>query len=183
MLAKMLLRHAARVMPAARADWARAMQAEADHVPSGELLFFAVGCVWSSYSERSRDPRSQVAAGRWAIGIGLAVATAITLRLAAILWGEAAATLILVFGLICMGACAAFFVWGLRRLPLVAAASFGFVLAAFLMLGGADGSMEAATGSSRFYQAILIEQAAGWAALLVLARLLLGIERRRCASE
>ena len=50
-LARALLDHAARVMPPARKEWARAMKAEAEHLAPGEQLPFAIGCVRSSYRQ------------------------------------------------------------------------------------------------------------------------------------
>lgn len=53
-----LLAHAVRVMPARRADWARAMTQETANLPETRTaLLWAVGCVTASYGERMRESR------------------------------------------------------------------------------------------------------------------------------
>jgi hypothetical protein len=53
-LALALMAHAARILPPARSEWARAMQHEISHIPRDlDALSWAVGCVLASYVERS----------------------------------------------------------------------------------------------------------------------------------
>lgn len=57
-LASALTRHAARILPASRSDWAQAMRTELDHIESDlEALRWAIGCVLAGYVERSRVMR------------------------------------------------------------------------------------------------------------------------------
>lgn len=52
-LAQRLIDHAVSVMPEQRRDWAEAMRAEFDALPTDrEALAWATGCVWVSYCER-----------------------------------------------------------------------------------------------------------------------------------
>jgi hypothetical protein len=53
-VANALLRHATRMMPAARADWAAAMHAESAVIEEGEAVIWALGCVIAAYRERIR---------------------------------------------------------------------------------------------------------------------------------
>ena len=54
-LASTLTRHATRVLPASRSDWARAMRSELDHIETdAEAIKWAIGCVLAGYVERSR---------------------------------------------------------------------------------------------------------------------------------
>lgn len=70
-----LARHAAGVMPAAHADWARAMEAEIDHIRGdADALRWALGCVWAGYRVRGAEMSGAVlVAGR----VGLAALTAL----------------------------------------------------------------------------------------------------------
>lgn len=53
-IAVALAEHAARITPAERAEWGRAMRAEIDHIASdGRALRWALGCVWAGYRMRS----------------------------------------------------------------------------------------------------------------------------------
>ena len=48
-----LAMHAGEVLPAARSEWARAMQNEVAHIDSdGAALRWALGCVFAGYAER-----------------------------------------------------------------------------------------------------------------------------------
>lgn len=54
-LASALTRHAARVLPASRSDWAQAMRSELDHIESDvDAIRWAIGCMLAGYVERSR---------------------------------------------------------------------------------------------------------------------------------
>jgi hypothetical protein len=56
--AKRLAAHAGRALPRNRAEWAKAMRHETDHVPNGAAAFvWALGCVFASYLERIRVMR------------------------------------------------------------------------------------------------------------------------------
>lgn len=55
-LARLLIDHADRMMPAARRGWGQAMKAELAHLPSTPAaLRFALGCVQASYALRVRE--------------------------------------------------------------------------------------------------------------------------------
>jgi len=180
-LVGVLLRHAASVMPAVRSEWITAMRAEAELVPADERLAFAWGCLWSSYCERLTDASTILAAGRWSIGLGLAAASAICVRTAYMLRHESAFTLILILGLICIAATLAFLRFGLKPLPQIALAGLAGGLIAMLLAGDPAAVSGAAGFSSRFYQAILLEQVVCWATLLAVAHLLLALEKRQGA--
>jgi len=50
-----LAAHAQKALPRSRADWARAMSHEIDHIPGNYTAFaWALGCVFASYTERIR---------------------------------------------------------------------------------------------------------------------------------
>jgi len=69
-LAERLLDHAAKVMPAARRDWAQAMRAELTVITSADdALAFAAGCVWAAYRERISPMRIALLAGRLAVAV------------------------------------------------------------------------------------------------------------------
>jgi hypothetical protein len=54
-IATALMKHAIRVLPSARSEWAEAMQHEIHHIENDrEALTWAGGCVLASYAERSR---------------------------------------------------------------------------------------------------------------------------------
>lgn len=178
-LADALLRHAASVMPAQRAEWARAMLAEAEHLPPGERLGFAGGCVWSSYRERVMDAKTVLGIGRWGIGLGLCAGTMICFRTAFQLREEPVFAMILILGFICLAAVAAYARWGLGRLPVIAIAGLAAGVAAVL----AAGDPAAMVAGSPFYRAILLEQVVAWAALLVLARFMLNLNQRQRAND
>lgn len=178
-LAKALLGHAARVMPAARADWARAMQAEAEHLPPRGRLSFAVGCVRSSYRQRLTEVETLLVAGRWSIILGLCAAGAVFLRTGIMIQPHGASAMILVLGLICLLAAGAFARWGYDRLPMLSAAGFAAGLITMLTVGDAGALFSSTIPSGAFYRAILLEQAVGWTALFGLAHLLLALEARR----
>lgn len=182
-LANILLRHAEAVMPERRAEWARAMRAEADHLPARERLVFARGCVWSSYRERLADPATLLTVGRWFIAIGLCAASAIPLRTAYLGGAGDASSLILMLGLIALAALAAFLRWGISRLPTIAAAGFGGALLAMLLAGDVNALASGAMTSGRFYRALLIEQVIAWAALFGLGQLLLALDAQRRAHD
>jgi hypothetical protein len=181
--AEALLDHAARVMPARRADWAQGMRAEADHLPPRERLSFAIGCVRSSYRLRLTDADSLVWAGRWTIILGLVAAGAVCLRAAMVIRPHDSSAMILVLGLICLAAAFAFGRWGLDRLPMLAAAGFAGALVAVALLGDITSLFSGAVPGGRFYRAILVEQAVGWAALFGLAHLLLALDARRSIPD
>lgn len=181
-LAKALLNHATLVLPGARAEWGRAMLAEAEHLAPGERLSFALGCLWSSYRERLIDQATLLVVGHWSIGIGLCAAAAVCLRTAYMLRATGVSMLILVLGLVCLAAALAFVRWGVRRLPMVAVAGFAAGLLAMLVLGDATALTSGAVPSSRFHQAILLEQLVGWAALFGFAHMLMAVQARRGAN-
>ena len=170
-------------MPANRAEWARAMLAEAEHLPRGEQLGFALGCVWSGYRERLSDAATMLAAARLAIVVGLCMATAVCLRTSFVLRSEDPSVLILALGIIALSAAFAVIRWELRRLPAIAIMGFAAALLAMLALGDVNALVGGAMPSSRFYRAILLEQAAAWAALLGLAHFLLAFDARRGANR
>lgn len=173
-----LLDHAGTVMPAMRAEWVRAMRAEAEHLTPREQLPFALGCVWSSYRERMTDAPTLLAAARWSIMIGLCAATAVCFRTAYMLRAVEPSPLVLTLGLVCMAAAVAFARLGVRRLPAIAMASLAAALLAMLAIGDMNALIGGAMPSSRFYRAILLEQFAGWAALAGLAHILLTVDVR-----
>jgi hypothetical protein len=178
-MTKALLDHAAKVMPAARGEWARAMQAEAEHLPPGEQLSFAIGCVRSSYRQRFTEAETMLRTGRWTIIVGLCAAGAMCLRTAATIQPHDASAMILVLGLICLLAAAGFARWGFDRLPVLAAAGFAGGLVAMVTLGDAGALFSRTMPSGTFYRAILLEQAVCWAALFGVAHLLLALEAKR----
>jgi hypothetical protein len=54
-LAQRLIDHAVSVMPEHRREWAEAMRAELEALPTDrEALTWATGCVWASYCERTK---------------------------------------------------------------------------------------------------------------------------------
>ena len=181
-LAGTMLRHAAAMMPAARAEWARAMLAESRYLVPGEQLAFAWGCVRSSYRQRLTDPATLLAAGHWSIIVGLFAAAAICFRTAYALRAEDVSSVIFALGIICLGALAAHIRLGFRRLRVVAAAGFAASLLAMLVVGDFDALVRGAMPSSSFYRAILFEQAVAWAALFGLAHILLAVEVGRGAN-
>lgn len=64
-LAKQLLDHAVKVMPAGRRDWGLAMRAELASIAStDDALAFAAGCVWAAYQERISPMRISLLASR-----------------------------------------------------------------------------------------------------------------------
>ena len=55
-IAAVLMRHAARIMPAARASWSAAMESELAHIANDKVaLRWALGCVLAGYRERMRE--------------------------------------------------------------------------------------------------------------------------------
>lgn len=178
-LAKALLDHAARVMPPGREQWARAMQAEAQHLPASEQLPFAIGCVRSSYRQFLTEADTMLRTGRWAILFGLCAAGAVCLRTAILIQPYDASVMIGLLGLICLLTAAAFLRWGFERLPMLAAAGFAGALFAVLFAGDAGALFSSTAASGTFYRAILLEQAVGWMALFGVAHLLLALDARR----
>lgn len=177
-LAKTLMVHAARMMPAAREEWARAMLAEVGHLAPREQLPFALGCVWSSYRERLMNMKTFLAAGRWGISLALIAATAVCFRTAYALAGSGASALILALGLICLASILSLARLGFRRLPAIALAGLAAATLAVLAIGDPRALADGALPSSPLYRAILLEQLLGWATLFGLAHLLLAAEAR-----
>jgi hypothetical protein len=70
-IAARLAAHAARILPSGRAEWARAMQSEVEHLPTGaEALRWALGCVVASYTERiSHMTFGTLRVSRWVLGL------------------------------------------------------------------------------------------------------------------
>jgi hypothetical protein len=70
-LAKLVMDHAQRVLPASKREWAKAMQAEFQHVPGSlHSLNWVLGCVVVSYAERLRlMNRSRLQVSHWLFGI------------------------------------------------------------------------------------------------------------------
>jgi hypothetical protein len=68
-IARRLAAHAAGVLPRERADWARAMQNEIAHFPTGwAALQWAAGCVIASYVERTRNMKiGTLRPSRWVL--------------------------------------------------------------------------------------------------------------------
>lgn len=67
-LAKRLLDHALKVMPPARRDWVRAMQAELDYIPDPPVaVLFALGGVWTSYGQRAIETLTLARLTRWTL--------------------------------------------------------------------------------------------------------------------
>jgi hypothetical protein len=178
-LADALLAHAVRVMPAARSEWVRAMQAEAEHLPTRERLPFALGCVRSSYQQSLTEADNMLRAGRWTIILGLCGAAALCLHTAAMIRPHDASAMIVLLGLICLAAAAAFARWGFDRLPMLAAAGFAAGLLAMIVAGDPAALFTGEGPSGTFYRAILLEQAVAWAALFGLAHLLLALDAKR----
>jgi len=69
--AQALAGHAARVLPRARADWARAMRRETDQVANDRAaLRWALGCVFASYLERIDVMNARRhGISRWVLGL------------------------------------------------------------------------------------------------------------------
>lgn len=69
--ARRLAAHAAQMLPRERADWARAMRREIDHVPEdGAALRWALGCVAASYLERIDVMNARRhGISRWVLGL------------------------------------------------------------------------------------------------------------------
>lgn len=178
-IADALLAHAVRVMPASRADWARGMEFEAQHLAQDQRLPFAIGCVRSSYRLSFTEDYTMLKAGRWTIILGLCAAGALALHSAIMIRPYDASAMILLLGLICLAAAAAFLWWGFERLPMVAAAGFGAALLAIMLAGDPAALFSGAGPSGTFYRAILLEQAVCWAALFGVAHLLLALETKR----
>lgn len=178
-----VLRHAERVMPTARREWARAMAAELEHLPERDRLSFALGCVTSSYRQRLTDPATLLAAGRGAIILGLCAFAALCFRTANLLGAADPATLVATLGLICGVVALAFVRCGLRRLPIVAISGFAVAVLAIVAFGDVDALVGGAMPSSRFYRAILVEQVAGWVALFGFAHVLMTLENRRAVRD
>jgi hypothetical protein len=128
--------------------------------------------------ERAMDAATLVLAGRWAIGIGLASGGLLCFNTAYALRDHQPYFLILLLGLICIAAITAFMWRGLKILPVVAVAGFVGALLATLMTGGSGAIAGQATPFGSFYRAILLEQAAAWTTLLILATALLSLERK-----
>ncbi|HQR91227.1 MAG TPA: hypothetical protein PLH31_18540 [Caulobacter sp.] len=77
-LALLLMRHAAAVMPRARREWAAGMHAEMLAIPTpAEALVFAAGCVFAAYQQRISPVRIALAIGRFGV-------TAVTLLTAGV---------------------------------------------------------------------------------------------------
>lgn len=74
-MAALLVRHAARVAPPDRKEWAHAMINELDHVPRGaSVLRWALGCALVSYLERLNVmTRSLTNLPRWLLSLEMAV--------------------------------------------------------------------------------------------------------------
>jgi hypothetical protein len=70
-----LIRHAAAVSPRSRADWARAMAYELEHLPPDEsAIRWAFGCVTVIYIERIRAMTSvQLPVSRWVLCLEMLV--------------------------------------------------------------------------------------------------------------
>lgn len=65
-LAASLMDHAARIMPATRSSWIRAMRAELHFISSpAEAALFALGCLQASYAERITDMLTVARLSRW----------------------------------------------------------------------------------------------------------------------
>ncbi len=70
-LAMRLVAHAQKVLPRHRADWARAMHHEVEHIPghSGALAW-ALGCVVASYMERAKTMiTGDARVSRWVLSL------------------------------------------------------------------------------------------------------------------
>lgn len=69
-LAERLLDHALKVMPPARRDWIRAMQAELAYIPDAPVAaLFALGGVWTSYGQWALQTLTLARLTRWALAI------------------------------------------------------------------------------------------------------------------
>lgn len=89
-LAHRLLDHALKVMPPARRDWIRAMQAELDYIPDAPVaVAFALGGVWASYARRTVETLTLARVTRWTLaaaaliwagGYGLAAALMVSIK-------------------------------------------------------------------------------------------------------
>lgn len=67
-LAESLLDHALKVMPPARRDWIRAMQAELAYIPDPPVaVLFALGGVWTSYGQRAVETLTLARVTRWTL--------------------------------------------------------------------------------------------------------------------
>lgn len=180
-LAHKALRHAERMMPRHRRDWARAMAAELEHLPERDRLPFALGCLSSSYRARFADPATLLAGGRGAIIFGLCAFTALCIHTAPNIDAADPSRLVSALGMICALAAVAFVRWGLPRLPVIAAGGLASAMLAIVAIAGPDVLVSEAMSTSRFHRAILIEQIVGWAALFAFAHILMTIEKRRVA--
>lgn len=69
-LARLLIRHAATVMPSSRRDWTAAMRAEVSAIEDPrQALAFAAGCVLTAYQQRISPMRIALAVGRFGVTI------------------------------------------------------------------------------------------------------------------
>jgi hypothetical protein len=77
-VAAALVSHAARILPAERADWARAMVAEVEHIDGRfAAIRWAFGCTLASYQERIRDMNhSKLDVPRWLLCVEILVCLA-----------------------------------------------------------------------------------------------------------
>jgi len=67
-IARWLVDHAVRVMPASRRDWARGMRAEVAVIEAPtQALAFATGCVWTAYQQRISPMRIALTVARLTI--------------------------------------------------------------------------------------------------------------------
>ena len=73
--ARGLVKHAARISPPERAEWAQAMINELDYLsPDMSALGWALGCIWVCYSERIRAMiRSLKSLPRWVLVLEMLV--------------------------------------------------------------------------------------------------------------
>jgi len=133
-IAKVMMALAARTAPAHRAEWARSMQAELDHVEARSSLGFAAGCLWSALFWRLMTREGFAGATRLAIAVGSGLLTIYALVLAGRLGVHPVSSVLLgVAGLYGgVGVVAVF--GGLRKLALYGALGLCVVTLTILLL-------------------------------------------------
>jgi hypothetical protein len=81
-IANTVLQLAVAVSPRERREWSQAMQAEAVHAPTDNVLSFALGCLWAMVLARVTARSALINAARWTLVVGAVAWSALHIRLA-----------------------------------------------------------------------------------------------------
>lgn len=161
------------VAPPERREWARAMQAEIQHLPDNTALQFAIGCLMATLRARVATSTFILQTARWTLVLGAAAWSVLNIWLAGRLAASGSAspaTLAYIAAVVfALGAC--FAAW--QGLGATAALAVPVLALVGIVAVGADALLPSSP-NSQFYQAIAIE----YSAILLVALLIsIGVPR------